>query len=69
MTYEEPELTGGPYIWLQGRLVDVGEVSDMQVDTTLDENQLTYVEKIAMLNERKAWRDAYLSGDFDAYAE
>ena len=69
LTYKEPEQDDGPYIWLQGRRVNVGEVSDMQVDTTLDENTLTYVEKLAMLNERKAWQEAYLAGDFDAYNE
>jgi hypothetical protein len=68
MTFEEPE-PSGTYIWLQGRRVLVDEVSDMQIDTTLDETALSYVEKVAMLNERKAWREAYLSGEFDNYAE
>lgn len=58
-----------PSIWLQGRKVEVGEVSDLQVDTTLNENELSYVEKIAMLADNKAWTAATLAGEVPGFTE
>ena len=58
-----------PSIWLQGRKVEVGEVSDLQVDATLNENELSYVEKIAMLADRKAWTEATRAGEVPGFTE
>ena len=56
-------------IWLQGRKVEPGDVSDLQVDTTLNENELSYVEKVAMLADKKAWADAIRAGELPSFTE
>ena len=58
-----------PTIWLQGRKVEAGDVSDFQVDTTLNEDELSYVEKLAMLADRKAWADATRAGEIPRFTE
>ena len=63
--------TPGPRIYLQGRYVDPSEVSDLQIDTTLNDNQLSYVEKVAARADKVAWANAVRAGElpgfFDPY--
>ena len=55
--------------WLQGRKVEAGDVSDLQVDTTLNGDELSYVEKVAMLRDRKAWSNAVRAGELPSFTE
>ena len=65
------DTTPGPRIYLQGRYVDPSEVSDLQIDTTLNDNQLSYVEKVAARADKVAWANAVRAGElpgfFDPY--
>ena len=51
------------------RHVEAGDVSDFQVDTTLNEDELSYVEKIAMLADKKAWAAATRAGELPGFTE
>tara|TARA_R110000744_G_scaffold162422_2_gene279049 strand:- start:4296 stop:4943 length:648 start_codon:yes stop_codon:yes gene_type:complete len=58
-----------PSIWLQGRKVAIGDVGDAQIDTNLNEDELSYVEKIAMLADKKAWAAATRAGELPGFTE
>jgi|2_EtaG_2_1085320.scaffolds.fasta_scaffold26240_1 hypothetical protein len=68
LTFAPPE-EPGQYIWLQGRRVRVDAVPDLMIDTTLDEDTLTYVEKQFMLHDRRMYRQAVEAGELPAFTE
>ena len=57
----------GPRIYLQGRYVDPSEVSDLQIDTTLNDAELSYVEKVAGRADKIAWANAVRAGELPGF--
>jgi hypothetical protein len=69
LEFEELADDNDPAIWLQGRRVKVGDVADLQVDTTLADEELSFVEKVASISERQAWASAVRAGELPGFSD